>query len=392
MTLKRVVVVVLALYLSVVVVIVFRISSSDDDNHRNYSVVEVETTTGLYIPENVEELIAKANSEQRIYNENLYGDTIELVVVVQVHRRPLYLQQLINSLENTPSINKTLLIFSHDWVDPNITHIVQSVKFAKVLQIFYPFSLQTHPEDFPGPDVNDCVTEDEKLVPECPNFDFRDTYGKFRNASVAQIKHHWWWKANFVFKEVKILNDYTGLVLFVEEDHYLAPDFIHCLSLMRKTCRYYCPNCWFLSLGVRNRVNFGLYSDWVGIQNTVENSGLAFNRTIWNEVSKYREDFCQFDDYNWDWSLKNVFRNVPGETSSMVMVASRVYHVGSCGTHSDGEICDPTELIQDFKNRQTNLFPDSFYVTFDNNQEIVDRSRPNGGWGDPRDHELCMKM
>ena len=60
--------------------------------------------------------------------------------------------------------------------------------------------------------------------------------------------------------------------------------------------------------------------------------------------------------------------------------------------HSDGEICDPTELIQDFKNRQTNLFPDSFYVTFDNNQEIVDRSRPNGGWGDPRDHELCMNM
>ena len=80
---------------------------------------------------------------------------------------------------------------------------------------------------------------------------------------MAQIKHHWWWKANFVFKEVKMLKDYTGLVLFVEEDHYLAPDFIHCLSLMGKTCRYYCPNCWFFSLGVRNRVNFGLYSDWV---------------------------------------------------------------------------------------------------------------------------------
>ena len=41
----------------------------------------------------------------------------------------------------------------------------------------------------------------------------------------------------------------AGLVLFLEEDHYVAEDFIHILRLMERTCRASCDRCNILSLG-----------------------------------------------------------------------------------------------------------------------------------------------
>ena len=39
---------------------------------------------------------------------------------------------------------------------------------------------------------------------------------------------------NHVFEHIRILSDHTGPVLFVEEDHYVAPDFIHTLLVMTR--------------------------------------------------------------------------------------------------------------------------------------------------------------
>jgi hypothetical protein len=41
----------------------------------------------------------------------------------------------------------------------------------------------------------------------------------------------------------------AGLVLFLEEDHFVAEDFIHVLRLMERTCRTSCDRCNILSLG-----------------------------------------------------------------------------------------------------------------------------------------------
>ena len=60
------------------------------------------------------------------------------------------------SLSEASNINKTLIIFSHDVWDDAINDLVNSVNFAKTMQIFYPFSIQTHPNDFPGDSPNDC--------------------------------------------------------------------------------------------------------------------------------------------------------------------------------------------------------------------------------------------
>lgn len=74
----------------------------------------------------------------------------------QVHKRVSYLRHLIVSLAQARDISKAMLIFSHDFYQEEINELVQSVDFCKVMQIYYPFSIQTHPNEFPGEDPNDC--------------------------------------------------------------------------------------------------------------------------------------------------------------------------------------------------------------------------------------------
>ena len=49
-----------------------------------------------------------------------------------------------------------------------------------------------------------------------------------------QTKHHWWWKANQIFHNLDVTQHFTGTVLFLEEDHFVAEDFLHILSMMQQ--------------------------------------------------------------------------------------------------------------------------------------------------------------
>lgn len=47
--------------------------------------------------------------------------------------------------------------------------------------------------------------------------------GNYRVAQLTQIKHHWWWKMNFVFDGiVKRYGLQDKYVMMLEEDHYLG--------------------------------------------------------------------------------------------------------------------------------------------------------------------------
>lgn len=100
----------------------------------------------------------RANNEQRVYNEESFGPLASdaPIIVIQVHTRLTYLRHLIVSLAQAKGIEQTLLVFSHDVWHPDINYLVQSVDFCRVMQIFYPHSIQTHPRSFPGEDPNDC--------------------------------------------------------------------------------------------------------------------------------------------------------------------------------------------------------------------------------------------
>jgi hypothetical protein len=42
------------------------------------------------------------------------------------------------------------------------------------------------------------------------NADWPDLYGHYREAKFTQTKHHWWWKANRVFDQLKATKRYNG--------------------------------------------------------------------------------------------------------------------------------------------------------------------------------------
>lgn len=96
--------------------------------------------------------IERYNDYQTIINEEVFGPLMNdsVIIVVQVHMRITYLRHLIVSLAQARDISRTLLIFSHDFYDEEINQLVQSIDFCRVMQIFYPFSIQTHPNEFPG--------------------------------------------------------------------------------------------------------------------------------------------------------------------------------------------------------------------------------------------------
>lgn len=146
----------------------------------------------------LQHLIEKFNDDQTIHNEEKYGplqnDSI-VVIVVQVHKRISYLRHLIVSLSHAKDISKTLLIFSHDYYDDEINQLIQSIRFCRTMQIFYPFTIQTHPNEFPGTDPNDCkrdIKKSDAIRSKCKNAHFPDKFGHYREAKFTQMKHHWW--------------------------------------------------------------------------------------------------------------------------------------------------------------------------------------------------------
>lgn len=174
------------------------------------------------------------------------------VIAIQVHNRPTYLRHLIGSFSLASNISNALLVFSHDFMDEEMNKMIQKIDFCRTAQIFYPFSMQKYPLVYPGQDPNDCsrdIEKSEAIKMNCTNALFPDTYGHYREAKMVQAKLHWWWKANTIFDQLHLLRNFEGYTLFVEEDNFLAEDFLHVLNQLRTISSLNCTNCNVLSLG-----------------------------------------------------------------------------------------------------------------------------------------------
>ncbi|KAF7995062.1 hypothetical protein HCN44_004534 [Aphidius gifuensis] len=236
----------------------------------NVTIQQSLNGTNLTNPEveifDIKKIIKRINDDQNISNDDAFGplETDSTVILIQVHTRILYLRHLIVSLAQAKGIEKILLIFSHDYWHPEINELIQKIEFCRVMQIFYPNSIQTHPNIFPGVDPNDCprnIDKKQALAMNCTNARHPDLYGHYREAKFTQTKHHWWWKANYVFDQLHIMKNHTGLVLFLEEDHYVAEDFLHVLRLMEDKSYSECRSCNILSLGTYVKT-YNYYTDY----------------------------------------------------------------------------------------------------------------------------------
>ncbi|XP_055303292.1 alpha-1,6-mannosyl-glycoprotein 2-beta-N-acetylglucosaminyltransferase-like isoform X2 [Sitodiplosis mosellana] len=353
--------------------------------------------------------IKRYNEEQLIRNDHLFSalQNDSVVIIVQVHNRIEYLQHLISSLSQAKNISSALLIFSHDYYDENINKMVQSINFCRVLQIFYPYSIQTHVHAFPGEDPNDCprnLQQNLAIERQCKNALHPDSYGHYREAKFTQTKHHWWWKVNRVFDQLHVTRHHTGYVLFLEEDHYVAEDFLHVLMLMQKQVETLCPKCNILSLGTYldsideytlTHPNEVKAMPWISVKH---NMAMAMNRSTWLNIRKCANQFCTYDDYNWDWTLLHISEQcLPEKFHTLVASRPRVFHIGECGLHHEKQSCESDHMVTEVRNvlntasQSLQLFPQNITLAFSVGFE-PDPFLANGGWGDVRDHHLCLNF
>nr|XP_049462941.1 alpha-1,6-mannosyl-glycoprotein 2-beta-N-acetylglucosaminyltransferase isoform X4 [Anopheles coluzzii] len=353
-------------------------------------------------------MINRYNDLQTVLNEDIYGplQNDSVIIVVQVHKRITYLRHLIVSLAQARGISRTLLVFSHDYYDDDINDLVQSIDFCKVIQIFYPFSIQTHPTEFPGADPGDCprdIKKEQALLRKCNNALHPDLYGHYREAKFTQTKHHWWWKANRVFDQLEVTKYHTGMMVFLEEDHYVAEDFLYILELMFRKSQDLCPKCNILSLGTYLKTfNYYTYNKKVEVTpwiSSKHNMGMTFNRTTWYEIVRCARHFCEYDDYNWDWSLQHVSQQcLKQKLHVMVVKGPRVFHIGECGVHHKKSNCESNQVISKVQQvlkvarGAQQLFPRSISLTQTSVIKKTKLRKGNGGWGDQRDHQLCFNM
>uniref|UniRef100_A0A3Q2Y3X9 Alpha-1,6-mannosyl-glycoprotein 2-beta-N-acetylglucosaminyltransferase n=1 Tax=Hippocampus comes TaxID=109280 RepID=A0A3Q2Y3X9_HIPCM len=320
-----------------------------------------------------------------------------------VHNRPDYLKLLVDSLRGARGVESILLIFSHDYWSPEINNVVNSVDFCQVLQIFFPFSIQLYPQEFPGNDPRDCprdIPKKEALKLGCINAEYPDSFGHYREAKFSQTKHHWWWKLHFTWDRVHVLRDHGGLVLLIEEDHFLSPDFIHVLKLMSALKREHCSDCDILSLGSYSHIAYSSKANKVEVKawkSTEHNMGMALSRDTYQKLLGCTDTFCTYDDYNWDWSLQHLTVScLPSYWKVMASEAPRVFHAGDCGMHHKKTACMPASQKSKIENilqgSGNQLFPKNLLITKrlpSNGAGGVAPHVKNGGWGDIRDHELC---
>ena len=61
-------------------------------------------------------------------------------------------------------------------------------------------------------------------------------------------------KINMVFDNLRATANFNGYVLFLEEDHYVAPDFVVMANQLIELKKTRCPECDFVNLGMYNKV------------------------------------------------------------------------------------------------------------------------------------------
>jgi alpha-1,6-mannosyl-glycoprotein beta-1,2-N-acetylglucosaminyltransferase len=125
--------------------------------------------------------------------------------------------------------------------------------------------------------MQDCdrdVKKSDAIRLRCNNAHFPDSFGHYREAKFTQMKHHFWWKLNRIFDELSVTKNMGEmLLLLLEEDYMMAPDFLHVLTKLRSLSSAF-PHCNMLSLGT--------YSESIGGENYFKVGHAIFDCCVLN--------------------------------------------------------------------------------------------------------------
>ncbi|XP_028171489.1 alpha-1,6-mannosyl-glycoprotein 2-beta-N-acetylglucosaminyltransferase-like, partial [Ostrinia furnacalis] len=249
--------------------------------------------------------VEQLNAHVEVINWDKYRpvNSETTIIVILVHKDVERLQHLIISLGQVHGIHQVLIIFSHSYFETVINDLVKSIDFCKVMQIFYPHSLQLNPNKFPGIDPTDCNAT--SLLEDI------GSPGRLhcveRDARRTQRKQHWWWTANYVFEALEWSSS-KQMTVFLEEDSYALPDLLHMLEFARRVLPYF-PAVQLLALGRPPADDLEYDMLTVDAWSPPYDRGLAFNKTTWRKIAARASLYCFYDDCSWSYSLVHLFRN-----------------------------------------------------------------------------------
>lgn len=310
----------LTIYSLVNHIVINEISKNDLKEIKNVNIRQIQIENAPAKPTKsyffLKELIRKHNQKPVIINQELlrkYSKSVRispktLIILIQVHDRLQNLKSLVQSLSTVKYVNQTLIIFSHDYYNETINSFINEIKFAPVMQIFYPYMLQIYNEQYPGKSKNDChvnMTLQAAKLSSCANWNFTDVYGFYRDYNVVQTKLHWLWKMAFVFDELIYTKSTESLnVLLLEEDFFMFPDALHVFRALNNKISNHSNQ--FVSLSDtyidNTRPDFQNSSNLYSIcRKHLCTSAMVFTRNLWSIIKEKRDQFCERDDYNWDW-------------------------------------------------------------------------------------------
>lgn len=325
--------------------------------------------------------LEKLNGAREVQNWEAFGpvqaDTP--VLAVRVGRDAERLQYLIVSLAQVDNIRSAIVIFSHSFYDESVNQLIEGITFCMVMQIYFPYSLQLFPNVFPGVEPsNRCSYANEEAGRFCQE----------RDAHLAEVKHHWWWMAHIVFEDVAWAHIHDGMVIFLEENDYVLPDFMHMLRYAQSSLSYV-PEVQVLAFGRPLAKGLDHNKLMVDSWRPPYDKGLTFNKTVWNKIKNQSDHFCEYDDVSWSYSLLHaVEESRQGRVLMVACMAPRVISTAifKSGRHALENIYSLT--------RSEGLFPANVetVMLFGPDGRVYRRfeaAMGNGGWSDERDLLLC---
>ena len=222
-------------------------------------------------------------------------------------------------------------------------------KTDRLKVVLHPFSCARNPDSFPGNEPS-------------LNTNYKgDTYGNLRSPTATCWKHHWWWLMNEAWKKN------PDRVCFLEDDTIVHPQ----------------TRDWLLN---REDDNIKLTDGPIAVP-------WCLTRKEWDKINV--EKFCRHDDYNWDQTIAWMMeRGQAGPNQATVPTPSLSMHIGDCdGWDSGGRRrnCENGE-IEKIRKRAHEWMEQSFVVNAKIGKWLPAHTRPNGGWGHPRDHKHCLDV
>ena len=276
------------------------------------------------------------NRNFTLRNADLYGPHPPSAVpfLLLVHRKPHALRRTLESLSRVEGINETTLIVSHDGLDPQVWDAVQSLRFMRVRQLVHPYSpwLPSNALLFPGDDPVFSMRDADGA------FYGHDQFGSPRSPKHTALKHHWWWALHRAF-DPATLGSAPPAVAYLEDDWAFTRDYYRALQSAVRFSAAQCPRCITLNMGAHRRPGKPLRDDGVARAdelryNAADNLGLVVLRRGWDEALRQEALFCEWEDYNWDWTIKYVISRQRWGPRMLTTAANRVQHAGQCGLHA----------------------------------------------------------